>query len=580
MKSNDNSKGQIFWTNDDNGFSEDQSIYFPVTKGFHTYKIELPKNTSEISKYRIDPSQTPNCNSTISYILLKRKFHKAINIHFDSLINFNSAQIINKGARLTLKSLSNDPHFTFSSPKRPLSFDYHSIVFFGIICILSYLIITLSLNAVTNLLQKKVLAVEDLIPLFLLIIFISSLALAIVSRTNASPDELDHFYAAEYFKTHIDTPPEKVDAASYTYNTQWGYSRVYQLGRNYLLAGQFSNIITDNIPTYKSVRLFGVFLIFLFLLLSISYTKQAVILLPFIMTPQAWYVFSYVNDDYFPLFLSFLIFFITETSKDQVFKNEKYNLKVILKLILLGFLLGNILISKAHFLIVGAVYILYIFGETLALSDKKTYHTLLSSLQKPLLILSLGVSILGIRHLMSIFQEQRYSANDMSAQFYQQIELNRKQFFETTIKTGQEMFLDYISMMPNWLESTYKSFNGVYGYMEYLSSEWVYSSFKILHLLLLLQLIYFLRKKYTQSKFIYFTLLCGVLLGLVFASSYLFSFSYAYQPQGRYLLPFLPVFGLVLSKLELPKRNLMVIFFLLFILSLYSYFTVAMLYLT
>jgi len=576
IESEHDSTGQLFWSYNNHDFNESQSQAFPVRKGIQTYQINLPNNLNEVSRLRLDPCTIADNSLTISYLLIKRKFHKSIDIKFDSLYNYNSLHVINKDARLTILSNSIDPHFTFSKPNISFRIDFYSLLMLASTCIFLFLFANLCLFILEKLKHNSARISECIVPVFLLIIFISSIAVALTSKINASPDELDHFYAAEYFKTHIDTPPIKVDAAAYTYNQQWGYSRVYQLGRNYMLAGQFSNLISNSIPSFKSVRLFGVFLIFVLLLLSIAYSKQSIILLPFIMTPQAWYVFSYINDDYFPLFLSFTIFILTEKNKEIFIQEISSQRRNIWKIILFGITLSAILTSKTHFLIVAAAYVVYISILSTKPINPKDYRSVLKMFQTPLLILTIALAIVGIRSVTVSYQKSNSNVSDTSSLFYKQIESNRELLFETN-RSGKEKFAHFYSMVPEWTKTTYESFNGVYGYMQYYSPPWVYNMFRLLHLLLILQIIYYLYKKFTSIKLLYTLLGCGVLITLIIASSYFFSYLYDYQPQGRYLLPFIPVFGLIFTKIEIPTRNLIITFSCLFLLSLYSFFTVGLL---
>jgi hypothetical protein len=63
-----------------------------------------------------------------------------------------------------------------------------------------------------------------------------ALSVAIKSGYNASPDEHDHFLAAEYFKLNSFTPVERSNDAVYTYNSLWSYSRVYSKGFDYFIS--------------------------------------------------------------------------------------------------------------------------------------------------------------------------------------------------------------------------------------------------------------------------------------------------------------------------------------------------------
>ncbi len=412
-----------------------------------------------------------------------------------------------------------------------------------------------------------------IIPFVLLIIFCVALTMAVQSRYNASPDEHDHFLAAEYYKKNSKTPKKGTDEAVFSYNSTWNYSRVYNKELDYLLTGKFSDLFKKmSIQSYKSIRFFNVSLILLLFVLSLVFPKYNIIFLPFVIAPQPWYIMSYINNGALPLFLSFLLLIITEKNKEFFHVDFNTNKKKYL-LFLLGVILGAILLSKRNYLIYGFSYLVYIFflcndySISFELSLKKYIQ-----LYKPLLIIiSIALVTFTVRIAsIELLNDEPAVLSENVQDFYKKSQENRAQLFKTG-RAGKDHYGSYFESTKKWISQSYNSFNGNYGYMQYSSSKKHYNKLLIIHILFIILLAYYSVKNYSKELLVCSLILIGVAGLLFFASSYLYSYMYDFQPQGKYLLPMLPVLGLFIYKCNINTKILAFSVIILFFFSMYSF---------
>jgi hypothetical protein len=135
-------------------------------------------------------------------------------------------------------------------------------------------------------------------------------------------------------------------------------------------------------------------------------------------------------------------------------------------------------------------------------------------------------------------------------------------------------------MLPNWLDSFFKSFTGGYGFMRFFASNTYYDLLLFLYLSFMLIILYFIiRVRDYNSLFWYIIFILFVIL-MLFTSSYFYSYSSSgYQPQGRYNMPILPILGLLLYKSRkiLDTKIIYIPIILIFTMGVYSFLFVGLL---
>jgi hypothetical protein len=409
--------------------------------------------------------------------------------------------------------------------------------------------------------------------------------MALKAGFNASPDERDHFMTAEYYKTHTETPVRNAELGVYTYNGLWAYSRVYLKSVDYLLAGRFSNLFDHTFESYKSVRFFGVFMLAFFALLAIRFPKQNLILLPILMTPQVWYLFSYINDSSFPIFLSCLLLIITEYFKDKIIK-LKISKENIAHILIIGFLLGILALSKENYLVFVLFFIFYLF--TLPVEFKGNFKSVIQNtlaslkihFKTPLLIIGLALLVMGGREL-TIERQKETPLSIETAQYYNQSKVNFENHIASGI-SGKARFGSYQKMLIPWMLTSGRSFISSYGYMKYWGSNLFYKVNYILFALMIAGFIVFIFKNYRLETTLWAIVCLMFILAMIFASSYLYSYRYDYQAQGKYLFPILPIIGFLIYKVQLNsgerfiKSVVLPLSAILFFLGIYSFICIGL----
>lgn len=421
---------------------------------------------------------------------------------------------------------------------------------------------------------------------------------------NRHPDEVHHFLAAKYYTNHF-TPPEIGDSSVRDSYSVYGVSYLNYHWAEYFLAGKFARLVSPIVADeLVAVRLFNVFLfsllIILFLYRSQNGNQEFVIPCFLLVTPQVWYVFSYANNDAFALFVSFIIAYQI-AYKDSFLKRflQTENLS---GGVLFGLLVGLLLIAKTNFytfLLFAGLWLAFNFYDADNFSLKINFRLL----KKFLLVALTAISVLAFRCALDFYVngETNFVAvsylNYFSGNFeakqskllaYQE-EIAEKPYKPSTIENNlaetdsslklkakgtsyKEIFTKW-----RWHEVSFESFVGVYGYMTIFAPENYYRLMGVLYLAFGLFLtISILLSKQSASilQLLTFTI-CAALTA--FVSSYL-SWTYAFQAQGRYLFPVIPMLGLLVYSNRERLNNLCVNIFIFaaFSLSVYSFVFVAL----
>ena len=131
------------------------------------------------------------------------------------------------------------------------------------------------------------------------------MTMVLYSPFNRHPDEQLHYASAQYYFNHWLPPAVDDPLLQKVYRqTPWGVSYLNTLDVCYLGAAKFA-VLTSflGIKSYSGLRLFQASLLLLLLVLGLLYPNRPSMAL-LLLTPQVWYVFSYMNGDAFPFFLS------------------------------------------------------------------------------------------------------------------------------------------------------------------------------------------------------------------------------------------------------------------------------------
>lgn len=175
------------------------------------------------------------------------------------------------------------------------------------------------------------------------------LCMLVVSNHNlavpTNPDEMSHTLVARYYYDHWLPPRVGAPETLSTYSS-WGYSYILEFDIVYLIAAKFANAIKPLVGNdVIALRLFQ-FSLFA-ALVSISWLSKSVrwAIIPCLMTPQVWYVYSYFNADALPLTISIILIallFGNGRSILNIFNRENWrNILLALSLLLSLFILSK-----------------------------------------------------------------------------------------------------------------------------------------------------------------------------------------------------------------------------------------------
>jgi hypothetical protein len=563
---------QIFWRVGNQEFDQKQSVSIRTkSETYQTIRVNLPQNIHAIQSLKINTGSVQT-SWEIDYMLIKKRGFKPVTLALENLKPSKDIPSFNLQHILRFLSRGNDPSLTIDLPVISWHIDW--------LLMITYIFLSLLVGSVVYYSSHFIIFRKcTLMTLFLVISLslVTGLSFVMVMKAgfSASPDERDHFMAAEYYKSHSLTPQKYSGEGVYTYNSTWNYSRVYEPCIEYYLAGKFSNLFDNFLVSFRSVRLSGVLLLVFFIIIALRFPDKNSFLMPLLITPQIWYIFSYVNDDYFPLFISILLLILTEEWKSDLLKGI-FNTKTCLGLIILGGILGILIMEKRNYLIFVLFYLFYIFSLPILFSGdykydiKAFFWALKKYIKIPVLIILVALAIVVAKKFT--LSETKGNVSKEVAAYYEQSHL-KSESFRANDFSGKHKFVSYYKMIKPWFKKSYKSFNGVYGYMKYYGSWWYYQLISFLQIILFLTLLLTLYFRKNPELYWWFFVFLVMLLITLFASSYLWSYQNSYQPQGRYLFPILPVLGLLFYKIDIVyfKKYIFPIVIVMFFVSLYSF---------
>ncbi len=412
--------------------------------------------------------------------------------------------------------------------------------------------------------------------------------LAWQSNPNIHPDENAHLESVKYFSLYSDFPKIGDSRALKAYQAPWALSRLDDIGITYFLAGKFRNLIHTlfNDDTFIT-RSFNVFLFMLFFVLGRN-KRLLLFLTPLICTPQIWYLFSYANRGAVVLFISLLLAWqlINKTSALNQFLHADKVLAQWKKILYPGLLLGILTISQSNY----ALFILYLFSILFwnlifSVKNKKIF------IYKCFIFISIGAAIFSIRTAFDVSingfnkAEKRtaYAESDAEQNFKPSIASTKESYSGLRLKDKGVRFTEMFNSEFDWHKTSFKSFVGYYGYYAEYSPKWYYSYVFMLYVIPLLVIIsHAFFKTNWQDKLFAIISLTAVFGGLLM--SFIFCWTYDFQPQGRYTFPIIPILLVFFWKMfplwnRHEKAIILSSVIILAILSFYSFYEVALNYL-
>ena len=432
--------------------------------------------------------------------------------------------------------------------------------------------------------------------IFSIVAFTLVVVMATVSEFaayNLHPDEVLHSVSATYYEMYNLPPVVGDPKANFTYEpAAYGISYINQTGLDYFLTGKFSMLIKSmfNINDFHAQRFFNVCLFFS-LCLMIFYSKNCnyIIFFPIIITPQVWYISSYINNDFFPFFIMLILCSQILSSRSLYNKSLIYDSPIALALPT-GFLLGILLISKSNYLIFVVFSTSYLFWNTLKTNQFRFNRALFfgQAFKVTSLILLCAISVYAIRSGFDFYQngfnknqKLQQLANQFAAKGFRpiDIETNIMQIRGGLRLKDKGESIQNLLTIRNWFNLSKNSFFGVYGGMRINAPEFYYQCIFFLFCLLIAYIGTQSILTFQASNIIFFLGSSLFMLLMILASLY-HSWTYDFQPQGRYLLPILGILSFLLHEArEYLNRNILCLLIsLMFAFSFWSFLFIGIYY--
>jgi hypothetical protein len=400
------------------------------------------------------------------------------------------------------------------------------------------------------------------------------LVMAGTSPFNAHPDEHLHFKAAQYYMSYW-FPPKVGDARSeYTYS-YFGISYLDEPDIVYFLVGKFSEVLRfTGLSPYLLTRAFNAALFVALFLILLKYSLQIEIPLYgiLLLSPQLWYIFSYLNGDAFGFFVgTFLILELSKLIRDP---------ETTMPPIKIGLWLGLLVLAKRNYytlipLLAGVAVWHWIFFSKVGQGQ---------ILLKKWLMVALLAAIIALPKIVyqqwvndfNLSEKRVAQMEKMAAPGFKPSEVTAPYSpWHVNIRAKGRPFLELLSTY-DWHSISFKSMVGLYGWMNVLSPNWYYWVIFLLYMLLFGRL--FLPSRPFVLSEVILTAIAIFGMAASCLASFINSWTVAFQAQGRYLFPVFCIFLLLMAyKWErLPQRFLYSVFLSTGLLSLWNFIFVGL----
>jgi len=363
--------------------------------------------------------------------------------------------------------------------------------------------------------------------------------MAVRSPINAHPDEVLHLGAGHYFREHWLPPPVGAPETATTYS-RYGISYLDEADIVYWAFGKAAALGNGlRLAPSTAMRLFQVSLYWGLVTWMIFRATTFTPALGFLLlTPQVWYVFSYINGDALPfaLLTVVLVELGWPDSSVRSFLNGA-RARPGAGVFVVGALLGLLALSKRNYLVsiafVGWVS-LWLRGEVRQWKRAALLALIAGAIALPWATYQSWVNDFHTGQKI-VEQAEKVAAPDMkpSAQA-------RPTSFPFMALRAKGVSLWDVLMTLDWVGLSFRSFCGLYGWMSIAAPSWLYHVFGGLYASLLAILILPAALRGSRSAWL---LLSGALVCamLVLAQSAYRSWVFDFQGQGRYLFPILPM---------------------------------------
>lgn len=567
---------KVYWVGkSDSKFTEQRAttVYVNNRKRHHIVVLDVPLH--QLRKIRLDPSGKRGVRTEIRKVNLYGLGSQHLRFQGKALKAFIPGNDVgefkvNKN-QLSLISTGGDAQIA-----APIHAEYYlgkrsfvaRLLGFGVLLIIGVY------------LGRRLLEDNLYVPLGLAVAVVSAASMATVSKSQSHPDEYIHIKNAEYYQQQY-LPPEVCSEAAMSTYSDYGISRLNNREIAYYAGGRMLELF-DGIPAdnYLKLRFFNVVLFAILMVLALTASSARWLFMPLLLTPQAWYLFSYYNSDAFSFFVIYFAAYQLFYQNSLLRRSLRYEVASWwLALLGLGALFALQFLVKLNYLFFAFMLVMWL-GAYLLFE-----HRMPSWLASRRSWLMLGLGVL----LFSVWEVSRHAVNDF--ELTQAVEDCRYQTAtplyhpDTPLeKLHPNMYLKdkgvgYFEMIErfNWYKRILFTALGTYGHTEYLNTNTHFVAMATL--IVLLALYVFAQAARQPGAWPKVQVLTTVLAGfaLLVAAAYM-NWTGDYQPQGRYLMPWLVMLGslMMVYRSALHQNLIAVLLVPAFSLSLYSFYAVAL----
>ncbi len=569
---------KIYWTTqNDASWTESKSakVYMNSRKRYHVLRMPIPLN--EVVTLRIDPGDHKGVRTEVKALTFYNIYSGKLDFKgknaFTDFEPIKHVSELRAGSTLSFTSTGNDPGFLVDFPRNKAP---------GMpgLLLVQAALLALLLSALTS---KLGWLSRDLrwVPAGMLLIAVAAGAMALISKPYSHPDEGVHIRAASYYIDHL-LPPEVCEPQARGVYSIYGVSRLDNREIAYYVEGRYLQLV-DFIPVqnYLKLRFFNVSLLLILVLLAVRSVRARYLFLPLLLTPQAWYLFSYYNSDAFSLFAVYMLAY-------QVFVPESM-LRQLLKGVrppgMVWWVVGlTLLFALQYWLKLNYVFypiLLGMLGSSWLLLNRRMPS--LKSTAPLWLALLLGTT------LFASWEIYRHAINDyaLSEKVYECREIMAKKEYKPSTPLVKMHYnlglrdkgitLPDMLLKRNWAERIFYTGLGAYGPTAYLNQNLHYEIVAGFIVLLLLYVLLMISIRGDGMARMSVLSTVVAMFAITAAAAYI-NWTADYQPQGRYLMVYLPMLGTLIAMYwqKLNTFYLSILAAFPFILGLYSFFAIAL----
>ena len=534
---------KIYWAKGEQNFSESRMGRVRIDARQKQYRLMIA-SLDEIDRLRIDPIEYVG-QLQLTRLRITQLGYQTIDINAASEFNaLRPLQQIEKSRIETGQGLS----ITTAGPDGQLELALKPVKQSGVLWMpLLTLASLLALLALSMRLLQPLLLEYRFVPHLAAMGVLLALVMAALTGLNIHPDEVVHLAAVSYYAQHFLPPALNSDLIADSFSV-YGFSRLGGYEIYYPLAGYFQTLIAGlQLSELGGARAFGLGLFALLAVISALHRPFRVFALPLIVSAQIWYIFSYTNSDGFALALTLFVAYLAAWPHSLLnrFLSDATPCYYALKLVGLGLLLGMLLLLKVNYYFFVLFLGLYLLWRVWCgdFPEQKRLWT------RILLLTLVGLSLYGARFALDI-SANGWNGAETQAQLQEQ---HAKLAFKPSTALDQQQPLlhlkdrgrplGYVAVTSRWFEKTFESAFGVYGFSDYVGPLAYYDLVRLIGLALMLTLLLALIR--SRNKQYYVLALAGLACsGALIMAGIWHSWTVIFQPQGRYLLPVLPMLSI------------------------------------